>query len=705
MDIQLYKFHTPVEGNPYQLDYLGVIDDFISCTFTRSFAGLGNWSMVLANSNKKIPLLKEAQFIKLEDGCCGLINQSQTVINDEVDGDTTIFSGTELKGLAYMRVVDTRAWAAGTTNIRKPVGSLQGELLDLNVINPPDGQDNRIIPGILYEHSLVPIAVYYPSYKNLGECLEQLGSSYDSGWTANIEYGEVEIVQSSKQLINPNKLTFGSWIDEDGYVMTGLDTQHALTELIPVTEGQTYYFYGPFVYYPDILCGYDNQGNPLPDLLYEELEGYEFEGQDEFEIVVTIPSGVTQVRLGYVTPNRQQVDYKAMFEIAPKTEYAPYGGTETVECNRIVWYTGLEGRDRTSESNDGRASKVVLGYHLDNLQTSELNNIKYTPNVAYVAGQGQGTERVVEVLNDNNAGMNRYELTVDARDIADANDLPSRGEQYLSNYGTKVSYVCEATENIKTKFSPELRQWSVIEDTSSGSSSGSASGASGGIIIPELPPVSDELDLGDFITIKDDIANITIDTELLEITKVFDESGRERTQLSFGEFKGTLSDNIASMDNSINDLARNNQGLPVDQDGQTYIASPLLIKQTEQAYIKFEPLDTVTHTNTYTATIGANPTTPSLPDDEYFYIKINGVYFRFFPSNQIHIGSTHWDDIILTRDNAKALRNSTDLDYTGTVRWCTTPNGPPSYFPKGTWRQIGSIAVGNKTVYAYEKTD
>jgi len=32
------------------------------------------------------------------------------------------------------------------------------------------------------------------------------------------------------------------------------------------------------VYYPDILCGYDNQGNPLPDLLYEELEGYEFEG-------------------------------------------------------------------------------------------------------------------------------------------------------------------------------------------------------------------------------------------------------------------------------------------------------------------------------------------------------------------------------------------------------------------------------------------
>jgi len=95
---------------------------------------------------------------------------------------------------------------------------------------------------------------------------------------------------------------------------------------------------------------------------------------------------VSQVRLGYVTPNRQQVDYKAMFEIAPKTEYAPYGGTETVECNRIVWYTGLEGRDRTSESNDGRASKVVLGYHLDNLQTSELNNIKYTPNVAYVAG-------------------------------------------------------------------------------------------------------------------------------------------------------------------------------------------------------------------------------------------------------------------------------------------------------------------------------
>ena len=191
--------------------------------------------------------------------------------------------------------------------------------------------------------------------------------------------------------------------------------------------------------------------------------------------------------------------------------------------------------------------------------------------------------------------------------------------------------------------------------------------------------------------------------------KVFDESGRERTQLSFGEFKGTLSDNIASMDNSINDLARNNQGLPVDQDGQTYIASPLLVKQTEQTYIKFAPLDTTTHTNTYTATIGANPTTPSLTDDEYFYIKIkynthdDEVYFKFFPSNQIHLGSTHWDDIILTRDNAKALRNSTDLDYTGTVRWCTDPLAI-GYFPKGTWTQIGSITVGNKTIYAYEKT-
>lgn len=681
MDIQLFRFHDINGTNPYELDYLGIVDDFISCTFTRSFVGVGSWRVVISNHNPKLELFKQAQFIKLEDGCCGLINQQETVTNDEANGDTTAFSGEELKSLAYKRIIDTRAWNTGVTSFYMPVGELQEHLLSLNLTDPPDGQDARRIPGIITRENSLQSVRYYPSYKNLGECLVQLGATYDSGWTANIEYGDVSIASPSKQLINPDNLMQDVWIGDNGAIIPMQD--RVVSELIPVSVGETIYFYG---YSNDevdkLLYGYDNQGNGVEELGI--APGDDFYEVD-WNIVATIPEGVSQIRVNY-----SKFDQNVMLERGTKTQYEPYAGTITVECNRIVWYTGLRGRDRTINSTSNEASKILLSYGLDNIQTSTYNYNKYIPNTAYVAGQGQGIERALSIINDNtNSGMDRYEIVVDARDIAEVQDLPARGEQALSGYGTNNAYECLASPNITNNY------------------------------VSEILHTTDSINLGDYITVKDDTVDVQFDIELQQLTIIYDEDGSKTLELQLGKFAETLTDNLSQMSNDTEELIRNNyaSALPVDIEGKTYITSPLTIKGTEETYVDFQPLDTYVHTNLYSGSVGANASNNGV--GRYVYMQNGDTRLKLYREqvNDIGTDTKHIndgvlrikyntytaDDIVLTRDNFFFQKQLTKMDYKGTVHWSTNSTLPVP-FSAGTWTKIGSITVGNKTVYAYEKT-
>lgn len=80
----------------------------------------------------------------------------------------------------------------------------------------------------------------------------------------------------------------------------------------------------------------------------------------------------------------------------------------------------IKGLDRTIENTEGN-TKVVFSFDLRNLLSGEyIKSINDYKNVAYVAGAGEGKDRVVyETGSTSSSGFDRVELYVDARDLTD----------------------------------------------------------------------------------------------------------------------------------------------------------------------------------------------------------------------------------------------------------------------------------------------
>ena len=91
-----------------------------------------------------------------------------------------------------------------------------------------------------------------------------------------------------------------------------------------------------------------------------------------------------------------------------------------IKGNKFVLYL-FKGVDRSYEQIEN--PHVVFSYEFDNLLTSDYNeDVSDYANVAIVAGEGEGAARKrVETGNSAAAGLDRFEVFVDARDISSNN--------------------------------------------------------------------------------------------------------------------------------------------------------------------------------------------------------------------------------------------------------------------------------------------
>lgn len=92
------------------------------------------------------------------------------------------------------------------------------------------------------------------------------------------------------------------------------------------------------------------------------------------------------------------------------------------------------------QSNQNSSPRAIFGISHDTVRTAGIyNSVADFKNWALVAGQGVGEERdVVDVhAIPEPEGLDRRELYVDARDLADIADLPGRGYVKLSDYGSE----------------------------------------------------------------------------------------------------------------------------------------------------------------------------------------------------------------------------------------------------------------------------
>lgn len=199
--------------------------------------------------------------------------------------------------------------------------------------------------------------------------------------------------------------------------------------------------------------------------------------------------------------------------IANLAETFAIGWYADIQDDNIVWHI-VHGVNRTEAQSDN--NRFILSYDYDTLQTSNLQRTNTVPNVALVAGQGEGVDRAVAYIGSG-VGLNRGEVYIDARDIAEANELPARGRQKLAEYGDNVV------------FDITLAPTMVLQYRRS-------------------------FDLGDMGTVK--AAGFTADCVLSEVTEVYEGGALLRIDTVFGYDKKTIQSAIKRLNSNADTLVK-----------------------------------------------------------------------------------------------------------------------------------------------------
>lgn len=205
------------------------------------------------------------------------------------------------------------------------------------------------------------------------------------------------------------------------------------------------------------------KANKLTTGIFEELVRLKFMADDERKI-----EGFTFINnVIDNTAIRYQVTGKSLSDIfQPLSETYDIGYEVYLNMEEKAFeFTLFRGKDLTIGNKDGN-KPVIFGTDFNNILKSEYvsDNNNYR-NVAYVAGEGEGENRVVvEVKQTESAGFFRREIVVDARDIQKANSisrmtdeeynelLQQRGKEKLSEFRKVESYDAELMSDARTGF-------------------------------------------------------------------------------------------------------------------------------------------------------------------------------------------------------------------------------------------------------------
>ncbi len=172
--------------------------------------------------------------------------------------------------------------------------------------------------------------------------------------------------------------------------------------------------------------------------------------------------------------------------------------------NKKFVFDVVEGKDRTASQDTNPPAIFSIEY--DNIAEQELTDSKFNyANVAIVAGQGEGADRAINIVGAS-SGWDAYEIFVDARDIENATDLPSRGEQKLS----------------------ELKEVFTFDSQ---------------VLTDKNLTYGEDFNLGDNVTVKNTKWNVTLDIRIEALTEIYESTGF-RLDITFGSNIPTILDVI-----------------------------------------------------------------------------------------------------------------------------------------------------------------
>lgn len=204
--------------------------------------------------------------------------------------------------------------------------------------------------------------------------------------------------------------------------------------------------------------------------------------------------------------NDQQTSFGNLLEITDDMlqEYQ-YGAYMTLnESTLKLQYIVFSGQDRTK----GTANPLIFSQEYDNLLSNDYT--KYNTNeknVALCGGAGEGVERKFVLVTDNaKDGIERRELFVDGS---------NNSETYENEQGETETYpVGEYLAMLKTTARQELLQYKAAEEID-----GELDVTTSGLEFEE------DYNVGDVVTIIDNVLNIEIKSRIIEVNEVQDGGG------------------------------------------------------------------------------------------------------------------------------------------------------------------------------------
>ena len=168
------------------IELTGIIDDFINLSYTRSFTGVGDWSLRIREED--LPVISASSYMKIDDDRSGLITGVEQV--KDAGGHNITVNGLELKGLAQKRVL--MPLRDGSFSFENPVEpSLIAERIIQYSLTDPSDTKRKINGRIINSCSTQEAIDFESKYGNAATEIQNLCEAYGFGWTANIVNNEI----------------------------------------------------------------------------------------------------------------------------------------------------------------------------------------------------------------------------------------------------------------------------------------------------------------------------------------------------------------------------------------------------------------------------------------------------------------------------------------------------------------------------------
>lgn len=150
-----------------------------------------------------------------------------------------------------------------------------------------------------------------------------------------------------------------------------------------------------------------------------------------------------------------------------------YGWDIYINDNMLI-FDIYEGLDRSYDQS--ALPYVVFSDSFENLYNTEYQMFSESyANTALIGGEGEGTERVYATLGTNNAGLDRYETFIDARDISSNSGtedeistddynllLIERGYENMAALGITEGFTGEVLSDVAFKYGEDFNLGDIV---------------------------------------------------------------------------------------------------------------------------------------------------------------------------------------------------------------------------------------------------